>query len=64
MESLGESLPHRRKTSRPKGESWRHIEITPEIKLQVKEVFSDEEMARFGEAADLIRRILLGTEKE
>jgi hypothetical protein len=39
------------------------VEITPEIRLQVKEVFSEEEMARFEAAAELIRRILLGPEK-
>jgi hypothetical protein len=64
LESLSETLPDRRKISRSKGESWRHIEITPELRLQVKEVFSEEEMSRFEEAADLMRRILLGTEKE
>jgi hypothetical protein len=40
------------------------VEITPEIRLQVKEVFSVEDMARFEETAELIRGILLGTETE
>ena len=64
-QSLRSTLPGRRQPgSTTGGESWRHIEITPEIKLQVKDIFTDEDMARFEEVADYIRQILLGTEQK
>jgi DNA-binding transcriptional MerR regulator len=61
---LKSTLPGRRKPVSSTGETWRHIEITPEIKLQVKDIFTDEDMARFEEVADYIRQILLGTEQK
>jgi DNA-binding transcriptional MerR regulator len=62
-QNLKSTLPGRRKPSSTAGaETWRHIEITPEIKLQVKDIFTDEDMARFEEVADYIRQILLDAE--
>ena len=60
VRSLRNALPARRVPSSSRGESWRVIEITPEVKLQVKDVFSEEDMARFEEVADYVREILLG----
>ena len=57
---LKSTLPGRKKPVSSSGETWRHIEITPEIKLQVKDIFTDEDMARFEEvvAVNLIGAFL------
>lgn len=60
VHSLRRALPARKVSSSSRGESWRVIEITPEVKLQVKDVFSEEDMVRFEEVADYVREILLG----
>lgn len=60
---LKDALPAKKVSSSSRGESWRIIEITPELRLQVKDVFPEEEMARFEEMADYIREILLGADE-
>ena len=60
---LRDALPAKKVSSSSRGESWRIIEITPELRLQVKDVFPEEEMARFEEMADYIREILLGADE-
>ncbi|MFC1657420.1 MerR family transcriptional regulator [Candidatus Moduliflexota bacterium] len=60
VRSLKDALPAGKASATSRGETWRVIEITPEVKLQVKDVFSEEDVARFEEVADYVREILLG----
>ena len=42
-----------------RGESWFHIEITPDITLNVRGDYSRDELALFEQIADHVRQILL-----
>ena len=56
---LRDVLSGRKVRRRSRGESWFHIEITPDITLNVRGDYSQDELALFEQIADHMRQILL-----
>jgi DNA-binding transcriptional MerR regulator len=60
LEQLRIMLVDTKVISKSKGEEWVHLEVTPDIQIQVRGQLSSEQLAGFEQLADLMRHILLG----
>ena len=60
LEQLRDLLGQSTVVRKTRGEEWVHLEVTPDIQIQVRGHLSPEQLAGFEELADMMRHILLG----